>query len=174
MTMPGSPYGPPPATPGGPAVPAAGGRGGSRRRVWWIVGGCSALAVAGIALIIAAVLVWALLLRATPQETVENYYEAWETRDCQGYLDSVTDRYREENGVTCEDVEAEHPRDVSEDEFEIRDVTVDGDAATVQAYEEFTDQEGTRISGVAEFDLVRQDGDWLIDGVRIVEDYEPV
>lgn len=149
MAMSSAPPPMPPA-PGQPAGPSP------TRKTWlpWVIGGCSCLGLITLAAI-ALIIVLAVLGSGGPEQTVHDHHQAWEEADCEAFIETTTEKYRE--GSTCEDF-ATAAANGGEATYEVLGSETDGDTATVQTYEEVT------VSETATYTLVRVDGDWKIDG----------
>jgi hypothetical protein len=146
-----------------------------RRRAPWIIGGiCALLALLLVVALVIGVILF-LTLRSTPEDAVEQYLEAWNAQDCASYEEVTTERFRGGPEYTCESWQ-ELLREQSEFEFEdeIGETTVDGDRASVEITETSTEPDGAQYRGVYTFELVKQDGRWLIDGTTTVQEMEEI
>jgi len=101
-----------------------------------------------------------IFLSSTPEKTVRDYQRAWDTSDCELFVDTTTEKYR--NGATCTDFQQAVAQGVSEHDYEVTSVETDGDRATVVIHE--TAGSGTSTAtATTTFQLVKRDGDWRID-----------
>ena len=172
---PGPPVPPDPSSPhdsaapsGAPAAPGAPPR-RPRGRLPWILGGVCALLVLLLAAVVAIGSVWFFVLRESPQDVAETYLEAWTEQDCEAFEEVSTERFQGD-GYTCEvwQQSIDEQSDYSF-EHEIGETEVDGDRASVEIIEQVT-YDGTTDEAVYTLDMVRQDGDWLIDGTTMIEE----
>ena len=165
--MPPAPSGPPNAS----VPPGAGGAPPrpSRRKLPWILGGLCALLAFLLAVAVAIGAVWFFVLRESPQDVAETYLEAWTEQDCEAFEEVSTERFQGD-GYTCEvwQQSIDEQSDYSF-EHEIGETEVDGDRASVEIIEQVT-YDGTTDEAVYTLDMVRQDGDWLIDGTTFIEE----
>lgn len=175
---PGGPSGP--AVPPGPTGPPSGGADVAspsrpRRRAAWIVGGICALLALLLAAAVAFGAIWFFALRSTPQDAVEQYYEATESQDCESLQEVTTERFRNGAEFSCEAWEAGlSEEEAFEFEYEIGATTTDGDRASVESTELVTEPDGDRYRIRYTYDLVEQDGAWRIDGTTMLEEPEEI
>lgn len=146
-----------------------------RRRAPWIIGGiCALLAL----LLVAAVVIgaiWFFALRSTPQDAVEQYLEAWDAQDCESLQEATTERFRGGAEFSCEAWEASlQEQEEFEFENEIGETEIDGDRASVEITELATEPDGDRYRSRYTFELVEQDGAWLVDGTTMLEEPEEI
>lgn len=103
---------------------------------------------------------------ASPEQAVLDYRQAVESRDCDTVIGFWTDDFIDTTlGMTREEALAE----CEPSTFDVEDITIDssevvsqdGDAAVVELT--WTGEESGAM--VSRFDLVRQDGRWLIDSL---------
>lgn len=161
---------PPPAAPPGPAHDA-----GSSKR-WWILGGACGCAV--LVLLLAAVAagsVWFFALRPTPEDTARTYLDSYVEQDCAAYEASTTKSFRDRRteGYSCETWLAglrEHPVTY---EDEIGDIVVEGNEASVRVSERIHDGD-TTYEGVYDLEMIKHDGQWLVDDLTSIKEYEEV
>lgn len=145
-----------------------------RRRTPWIIGGiCALLAL----LLVAAGVIVAIrffALRSTPQDAVEQYYEATYSQDCESLQEVTTERFRGGAEFSCDAWEAALSEESLEFEHEFGETTMDGDRASVESTELVTEPGGDRYRIRYTFDLVEQDGTWLVDGTTMLEEPETI
>lgn len=144
--------------------------GSSRRRLPWILGGICALVafVVVIAMVIGSI--WYFALRETPRSTVEEFFAVWESGDCEHFTEISTPRFRGEN-FTCENwhelLAMQEQKDITFEDV-IENVTIDGDRAIVRITQTKTTGSDTLVR-VFDYELLRRDGDWLLDRTRLVD-----
>lgn len=146
-----------------------------RRRTPWIIGGaCALLALVLVtAMVIGAI--WFFNSRSTPQDAVEQYYEATDSLDCESLQEVTTERFRGGAEFSCEAWEAGPSEEEDyEFEYEIGATTMDGDRASVESTELVTGPDGDRLRIRYAYDLVEQDGTWRIDGTTMLEEPEEI
>ncbi len=159
--LPGQPeYFAQPGQPGQPAwqaQPYAGASSGGG-----ISGKIIALIAGGAAVLIALVIVVVLVLGGggSPQSVVEDFIDADSCSDAEKL---VTDDFQEEFGECSEDQLGGFGDDGDFD-VEIKDEEIDGDEATVEV-ETSGEIAGEELSQTITFSLVKDDGDWKIDGI---------
>lgn len=158
-------YGQPP--PYGYQQPPPGRSGGGKTAV-------VVLAIVGVLVLLggggtlAAYLMGAFDSARSPVGTVETFWDAVATGDCETAIDLVTETvWSEEGQLTREESLAECQASFNEDEqpgqLEHAElVSKEGDTAVVDAT--LTNPDGE--SGTARHDLLREDGDWKIDNVE--------
>ncbi|UYG16916.1 hypothetical protein BRM3_00295 [Brachybacterium huguangmaarense] len=157
---------PPPSVPGPqpprPAMPVA--RPWYRRAwVWITAGACLVLLLLAAA---AAAVGLFIALSSTPEKTVRHYQTAWDTSDCELYVDATRERFRD--GVTCADFEEAASEIPTEHEYELISSETEGDRATVVSRTTVETSTST-FTETTEFHLVKRDRDWLIDSAGIVD-----
>ena len=155
-------------------VPPGATPGPSRRRAPWIIGGICALLTL---LLVAAVVIgaiWFFALRSTPQDAVEQYYEASNSQDCESLQEVTTERFRGGAEFSCEAWEAALSQESLEFEHEFGETTMDGDRASVESTELVTEPDGARYRIRYAYDLVEQDGAWRIDDTTMLEEPEEI
>ncbi|WP_193103326.1 nuclear transport factor 2 family protein [Brachybacterium sp. FME24] len=144
-----------------------------RSKAPWIIGGVCALIAIVVVIVLVVGAVWYFALRQTPQSTVEDYFSAWQAADCERFEDLSTENFRGED-YTCEGWQA-HISQQGEEGIVYEDTVVsaevDGDRATVRVEETAT--KGAEVTeGVFDFELVQEDGSWLIDDSVIIQEPE--
>lgn len=153
---PGGPGGMPP----GFIPPGTGGGNASQKRMILIVGGA-------IAAVLLLVIVFAVALGGGgPEKTVEDFFGAVQDGDCDG-VDLLSEDFQDLGGVSKSDCEDQGGDDYfgntdDECELEIRDVDEDGDKADVDYRVTGCDDSDNNERATAK--LVKEDGDWRIDG----------
>ena len=158
----------PPSSPqptGAPGAPPRRPRG----KLPWILGGACALLVLLLAAVVALGALWFFVLRESPQDVTEKYLEAWTSQDCETFEEISTEDFRGE-GYSCEAWQ-QNIREQTDFSFEheIGETEVDGDRASVEVFETIT-VDGTTDEAVYTVDMVRQDGDWLLDGTTMIQE----
>lgn len=123
-----------------------------------MIGGCGCLLLAALAAI-ALIIGITVLGSSSPEQTVRDHHQAWAEADCEGFMETTTEKYR--RGATCEDF-ATAVAIGGAGTVEILDSETDGDTATVRTLEEVTAGDVT-VSQTVTYTLVRVDGDWKID-----------
>lgn len=105
----------------------------------------------------------------TPEQTVEQFWQAARTRDCESAIGLVTEKVWSEDGSISRDEALADCRDSFTDEDEIpqiEDTTLvseTGDTAVVDVTMTVPDVGSTTIT----HDLVRENGEWKIDDVEM-------
>ena len=146
-----------------------------RRRPPWLLGGICALL--GLLLVAAVAIgaIWFFALRSSPQDAVEQFYEASESRDCESLREVTTERFRGGAEFSCEAWEAGPSEEEDyEFEYEIGATTMDGDRASVESTELVTESDGDRYRVRYAYELVEQDGAWHIDDTTMLEEPEEI
>jgi uncharacterized membrane protein len=149
-----------PGQPGQPAwqgPPPGGSGGGISGKMIGIIGGA---AVAVIAVIVVLFLV--LGGSSGPKGVVEDFLDA---DSCSEAEDLVTEEFAEaEGGCTEEDLAGFDGGEEGDVDTEVKDEKIDGDKATVEV-EASGSFGGEDFSQTVTFSLVKEDGDWKIDGI---------
>lgn len=151
---------------GGPP-PARGGR--PKRPMWhWLL--LAGVAAVGLLVVGAMVVLIAvqLLTRGNPQSTLEDFYSALETTDCELFMDSTTEAYREATGLTSCSVFEEELGQFSSVDYEVNE------RINRQGYAVFEVTETYSVGGEdTDVDLryyVRRiDGQWDLDGIEVID-----
>ncbi|MDZ8276842.1 DUF2510 domain-containing protein [Microbacterium aquimaris] len=112
--------------------------------------------------------------------TVQTYDDAWRTGDCDAYVASTTDAFREYLGIPdCEDFQisaAEFGATTSEYELTVTDIDSSGDEIVLQTQETYMSSVDETGSPLPEpqparddytYVLVSENGSWLIDDVSV-------
>lgn len=157
-----------PVQPGSSPSPA-------RRAAPWIIGGLCGLLAVLLVIVLAIGAIWYFALRSTPQGTVEQYLEAWDAQDCETYEKVTTERFRGGEEYSCEEwtstLQEEHGYEF---EDEIGKTTIDGDRASVEIDEVMTEPDGDKYRLKYTFDLIKQDGRWVIDTTTTLQEPRPI
>ncbi|MFC7376835.1 hypothetical protein ACFQS2_06855 [Brachybacterium sp. GCM10030267] len=148
------------------------GRPASRSKLPWIIGGCCALLALVTALVAVVGGVWFFALRETPEDVVQQYLDAWDARDCETFEAVSTEDFRGED-YTCSSWSERIQEEDLTFETEIGETTIDGDRAEVRITEVMTDSTGS-YEAVYDFLLIKDSGDWLLDGSETVRESRPV
>ena len=136
---------------------AGSGGGGVNAKLIGLIGG-------GAAVVILLIIVLFVVLGGSggPKGVVEDYLDA---DSCSDIEDLTTDDFRESfGGCSDEDID-QFQGDVGDLDLEVKDEKIDGDKATVDV-EASGSIEGEDISSTATYSLVKEDGDWKIDGIE--------
>lgn len=156
----------PPATPapapgptwqGQPYAGAPTGGSGLNAKVLALIGGGVAV------LVVVVVLLLAVLGGGGPKGVVEEFLDA---ESCSDVEDLVTDDFFGSDGCSSADVDPAAALGESVDvDFDIGDEEIDGDQATVEVTQK-VDFAGEEQEFEHTFKLVKEDGDWKIDGLE--------
>lgn len=108
---------------------------------------------------------------------VELYDDAWQNVDCDAYVASTTEAFRESSLPDCESFTAEasaFAAGVSDYALEIVEIEVDGDTiviSTNETYDSLVDEDGAPLDEPTaeeipyEYTLVTVGGEWVIDAI---------
>lgn len=154
---------PRPALAGAPS-----GKGG--RPLWhWLVLGGGVLIALLVAAVIAGLILWQVLSRGNPQNTLEDFYQSLQDTDCEMFEDSTTERFRDVLGIaSCQEFESAFSAFDGID-YEIEDRLDRQGYAIFTVTETYT--EGAHQEQMAVRYYVRRiDGQWDLDAIEIVDD----
>lgn len=101
-----------------------------------------------------------------PVQTVKDYDAVFKQKDCDRFNDVTTPSFRTKLGLTtCAkfDNNAKDPS-IASFRLEVRSSDVRDKTATVRTEETFSSEAGQQSVKLV-YALVRQDGDWLVDGI---------
>lgn len=153
--------------------PMSSGSGRPKRPMWhWLLLG--GVAAVGLLVIVAFAIFIAfqVLTRGNPEDTVNDFYTSLENGDCELYMDSTTEEFREGFGLTtCADFESVFSAGGT------ADYTVD-DRVNRQGYaifdvtESFT-RDGQPSQAEVRFFVRRIDGQWDLDGLQPIDEDTP-
>lgn len=152
---------PPPTQPLWPAYGDPSARAPRSRRTLILAVGAG---VVVLVLLLVLALVLVLAGRSGPGDTVQGAFKAFVSGDCHGYQSRLT--VSAQGGrFSCAELKQESSQ-TKDLHVAIDSSRVDGDQATVTTTQTITPQAGPRLTERCRYALVRQHGDWLIDGVR--------
>ncbi|MDN6329988.1 MAG: hypothetical protein L0J84_11680 [Brachybacterium sp.] len=138
---------------------------------WLVLAGITAvglLVVAAFALFIA----FQILNRGDPEDTVDDFYAALEDGDCELYMDSTTEPFRQDFGLTtCADFEAAFGGNGTA-EYTVDDRVNRQGYAIFDITESFT-RDGEPAQAEVRFFVRRIDGQWDLDGLMPIEEGTP-
>ncbi|MGA7149502.1 MAG: hypothetical protein WBX17_13555, partial [Microbacterium sp.] len=110
--------------------------------------------------------------------SVQLYDSAWQDVDCDAYLASTSEEFREESWPDCDSFTAaagEFAPGAESYSIEVADIEGEGDSiviTTVETYDALTDEDGApldepeRTEIAYEYTLVSIDGDWVITDIE--------
>lgn len=155
----------------GRPLPPSSGRPGRPLWHWLVLAGITALGL----LVVGAFAIFIgfqILDRGDPEDTVDDFYAALETGDCELYESATTASFREAFGLTrCADFEAAFSGGGT------ADYTVDGRVnrrgyAIFDVTESFT-RDGRPVRSEVRFFVRRTDGQWDLDGLQPIDEGTP-
>ena len=152
---------------GGPP-PARGGR--PKRPMWhWLL--LAGVAAVGLLVVGAMVVLIAvqLLTRGNPQSTLEDFYSALETTDCELFMDSTTEEFRTGSGLTSCEVFEQELGAVSAVDYEVEDRINRQGYAVFEVTETYT-VDGQQVEVPLRYYVRRIDGQWDLDGIELLEE----
>ena len=149
-----------PSQPGQPAWQGqqfAGGSsgGGSKAKLIGLIAG------GAVALIILIVIVFMVVGGGGPKGVVEDFIDA---DSCSDIEDLTTDEFGDSFGECSDEQLDAFDEDEGDFDVEVKDAEEDGNKATVEV-ETSGDIGGEDFSSTTTFSLVKEDGEWLIDGI---------
>lgn len=156
----------------GPTPPSAGRTG---RPLWhWLV--LAAVTAAGLLVvaIVGVIIAIQLLGRGNPQDTLDDFYTSLAEHDCELFMESTTQDYRERTGLTrCEVFDAELGG-VSAVDYQVEDRINRQGYAIFEVTETYS-RDGEQIEVPVRFYVRRIDGQWDLDGIEVVDsDSQPI
>lgn len=147
---------------GGPAPRSA-----SKRPMWhWLVLGGIALFGAIIITTVGGLVLWTILTRGNPQDTVDDFYTSLSTRDCDLFMSTTSEGFRQKTGLTdCATFdEAVNPEDANI-HYEVTErINRSGYAIIGVRQEVHTPDMRTETVDIS-FLVRRESGGWLMDGI---------
>ena len=157
--------------PQGPPMPSSSGR--PKRPMWhWLLLGTVALLGLLLVAVFAIFIAFQVLSRGNPQDTVDDFYAALETGDCELYEDSTTEPFREAFGLTsCADFEAAFSGGASAD-YTVDDRVNRQGFAIFDVTESFT-RDGQPVQAEVRFFVRRIDGQWDLAGFESIDEDTP-
>ena len=154
-------------SPQGRPMPAPSGRPKRPMWHWLLVAGVAALGLLVIG-IFAVVIAFQVLTRGNPQTTLEDFYSALGTTDCELFMDSTTQSYREATGLTsCSIFEEELGRFSSVD-YEV-DERINRQGYAIFEVTESYSSAGEDVEVKLRYYVRRIDGQWDLDGIEVIE-----
>ena len=112
---------------------------------------------------------------AGPTTTVAEFNRAWNANDCDAILAAVTQAYQDNNsGEPCDIAAREHADGIVYTSVP-QSTEITNGTATVVTREQWTQADGSEYDELIDYQLVLQDGTWLIDASRIQDgDVTPI
>jgi hypothetical protein len=145
-----------------PAVPAK-----RRVSIWAWLAPLIVVVLAGIGVGVWLIVSALVGVVAGPTITVAEFNKAWNANDCNGVLATVTQAYDDNNsGDTCDIVASEHADGIVYTSV-AQSTDITNGSATVVTREQWTQADGTKFDELVEYQLVLQNGTWLIDSSSI-------
>lgn len=134
---------------------------------WLLVAGVAAagLLVIGIFAVVIAVQV---LTRGNPQTTLEDFYSALETTDCELFMESTTEGYREATGLTSCSIFEEQLGRFSSVDYEV-DERINRQGYAIFEVTESYSSNGEDVEVELRYYVRRIDGQWDLDGIEVIE-----
>lgn len=153
--------------PQGHAMPAPSGR--PRRPLWhWLllagVAAVGLLVVAALAIVITV----QLLTRGNPQTTLEDYYTALADSDCELFMESTTEEFREAAELTSCTAFEETLGSVGEIDYAVDDRINRQGYAIFEVTESYSEN-GQSAEVELHFYVRRIDGQWDLDGFEVIQ-----
>lgn len=152
-----------------PHMPQQAPAGRPKRPTWhWLVLGAVALlgllVVAALALIIG----WKILDRGNPEDTLDDFYTSLQSADCDLFMESTTDEFQQDTGLTSCAVFDENISGVSGVNYEVTDRTNRQGYAIFEVTETFT-ADGQSESVDTRYYVRRVNGQWDLDIIEAVQ-----
>lgn len=149
--------------------PLSPGSGRPKRPMWhWLlVGGVAAvglLVIAAFAILIA----FQVLTRGNPQSTLEDFYASLETTDCELFMDSTTQEYRDATGLTSCSIFEEALGGISAIDYQVDERINRQGYAIFEVTESFSSN-GEDAEVQLRYYVRRIDGQWDLDGIEVVD-----
>lgn len=150
-------------------------RGAPRRRrplwQWLLVAGVAAVGLL-IVLVVGAIVVWQLVVRGNPQDTLDDFYDSLSQGDCTLFRDSTTADFRSSTGLTdCGDFELA-TEGVTDVDYEVTDRVNRSGYAIFYVTESYSDG-GETVDVPLRYYVERADGQWDLAGVELVDPSQP-
>lgn len=151
------------------ARPLPSGSGRPKRPMWhWLlIGGVAAvglLVIAAFAIFIA----FQVLTRGNPQSTLEDFYTSLETTDCELFMDSTTEEYRDATGLTSCSIFEEALGGISSIDYQVDERINRQGYAIFEVTESFSSN-GEDAEVQLRYYVRRIDGQWDLDGIEVVD-----
>ncbi|MGY5766347.1 hypothetical protein ACXET9_14250 [Brachybacterium sp. DNPG3] len=152
---------------------AANGPARPKRPLWqWIVVAGVALLGLLIVLIVAAIVLWQILMRGNPQDTLDDYYSSLSQGDCDLFQESTTRDFRDATGLSdCSIFEAA-TSGVTDIDYEVTDRVNRSGYAIFYVTEAYSD-DGVRVEVPLRYYVERTDGQWDLAGIELVDPTQP-
>lgn len=134
---------------------------------WLVVGGVAVLGLLVVG-VLALIITIQLLTRGNPQNTLEDFYTALADTDCELFMESTTEGYREATGLTsCAIFEEELGQFTSVD-YEVNDRINRQGYAVFEVTETYSaGGEDTHVD--LRYYVRRIDGQWDLDGIEVID-----
>ena len=149
-----------------PAVTPGEGRAGKPKRPTWhwlVIGGLLA-AAALLVLVVGSVLLIMILARGNPQDTLDSFYESMRTGDCELFMESTSETFRDSTGLTSCSVFEENLAGIDID-YDVNKRVNRSGYAVFGVTEHYQHPELGPVDVDMEFYIARRDGGWQMDGV---------
>ncbi|MGP9538801.1 hypothetical protein ACT3SP_12365 [Brachybacterium sp. AOP43-C2-M15] len=154
-------------------MPAPSGRTGRPLWHWLLLGGAAAAGLLVVA-VLAAIIAFQLLTRGDPQSTLEDFYTSLATTDCELFMDSTTEDFRDATGLSSCPVFEEQVGGVRGIDYEVDDRINRQGYAIFEVTESYSDG-GESVEVQMRYYVRRIDGQWDLDGIEVVsEGTEPI
>ena len=139
---------------------------------WLLLGGVAALGLLVVA-VFAVFIGFQVLTRGNPETTLEDFYTSLEEKDCELFMESTTEEFRQATGFTsCEIFDAELGQ-VTEVDYRVDDRINRQGYAIFEVTETYSDN-GEEFDVRMRYFVRRIDGQWDLDGFQPVEGSEPI
>lgn len=135
---------------------------------WLLLGGAAAfgLLVVGV---FAVFIGFQLLTRGNPQTTLEDFYSALENTDCETFMESTTEEYRQATGLTSCEIFEEALGGLSAIDYQI-DERINRQGYAIFEVTETYSEGGEDVEVELRYYVRRIDGQWDLDGIEVVQE----